>query len=140
MEGHLQLQSSVQLFDVAFSIKKFSFCGALFKRILAWKRDISKSFQKVILRMKLFFSLQSFTCDIRSENVFTRVVIKSKIFHSCRTCVVCVVIVSHSCYQCSTRVALVLHSCPTRVASVARVWHSCCKLDQIDLIDSLFFI
>ena len=29
-------------FDVAFSIKKFSFCNALFKRILAWKRDISK--------------------------------------------------------------------------------------------------
>ena len=34
--------SSVQLFDIAFAIKKFSFCGALFKRILAWKRDISK--------------------------------------------------------------------------------------------------
>ena len=29
-------------FDVDFSIKKFSFFGALFKRILAWKRDISK--------------------------------------------------------------------------------------------------
>ena len=29
--------SGVQLFDVAFSI----FCGALFKRILLWKRDIS---------------------------------------------------------------------------------------------------
>ena len=42
VQGHLQLQSSVQLFDVAFSIKKFSFCDALFKRILAWKRDISK--------------------------------------------------------------------------------------------------
>ena len=42
VQGHLQLQSSVQLFDIAFVIKKFSFCGALFKRILAWKRDISK--------------------------------------------------------------------------------------------------
>ena len=42
MQGHLQLQSSVQLFDIAFAIKKFSFCGALFKRILAWKRGISK--------------------------------------------------------------------------------------------------
>ena len=29
-------------FDVDFSIKKFSFFGALFKRILAWKRDIFK--------------------------------------------------------------------------------------------------
>ena len=38
----LQLQSSVQRFDIAFAIEKFSFCGALFKRILAWKRIISK--------------------------------------------------------------------------------------------------
>ena len=37
-----QLQSSVQLFNIAFAIKKFSFCGALSKHILAWKRDISK--------------------------------------------------------------------------------------------------
>ena len=28
MQGHLQLQSSVQTFDIAFAIKKFSFCGA----------------------------------------------------------------------------------------------------------------
>ena len=34
LQEHLQLQSSVQLFDIAFVIKKFSFCGALFKRIL----------------------------------------------------------------------------------------------------------
>ena len=33
---------SVQHFDVAFSIKKFSFCGALFKCIFGWKREISK--------------------------------------------------------------------------------------------------
>ena len=38
----LWLQSSVQVFDVAFSIKNFSFCGAFLKRILAWKRSISK--------------------------------------------------------------------------------------------------
>ena len=42
-KGILQLQASVQLFDIAFAIKKFSFCGALFKCILAWKRDISKT-------------------------------------------------------------------------------------------------
>ena len=41
LQEHLQLQSSVQLFDIAFAIKKFSFCGALFKCILAWKRGIS---------------------------------------------------------------------------------------------------
>ena len=42
MQEHLQLQSSVQRFDIAFAIKKFSFFGARFKRILAWTRDISK--------------------------------------------------------------------------------------------------
>ena len=42
-QGHLQLQSSVQLFDIAFAIKKFSFCGALHKLFLAWGRDIFKS-------------------------------------------------------------------------------------------------
>ena len=40
---NVQVQSSVQLFDVSFVIKKFSFCGGLFKRILAWERGISKS-------------------------------------------------------------------------------------------------
>ena len=40
----LQLQSSVQRFDIAFAIKKFSFCGALFKRIFASKRH----FQKIV--------------------------------------------------------------------------------------------
>ena len=42
VQGYLQLQSSVQRFDIAFAIKKFSFSGAPFKRILAWKQDISK--------------------------------------------------------------------------------------------------
>ena len=42
VQEHLQLQSSVQLFDIVFTIKKFRFFGALFKRILTWKRDISK--------------------------------------------------------------------------------------------------
>ena len=46
-KGILQLQSRVQLFDIAFAIKKFSFCGALFRRILAWKRDISKRYEIV---------------------------------------------------------------------------------------------
>ena len=41
-ERAIQLRSSVQLFDIAFVIKKSSFCGALFKRILAWKQGISK--------------------------------------------------------------------------------------------------
>ena len=28
--------------EKAFAIKKFSFCGALFKRIVAWERGTSK--------------------------------------------------------------------------------------------------
>ena len=43
MQANLLLQSSAQLFDTAFTITKSSFCGALFKRILAWDRGISKS-------------------------------------------------------------------------------------------------
>ena len=39
---NVQLQASVEIFDISFAIKKFSFCGALFKRILAWERGISK--------------------------------------------------------------------------------------------------
>ena len=37
------------------AITNFSFCGALFKCILAWERDIS-NFQ-LVLRMKLFLPL-----------------------------------------------------------------------------------
>ena len=29
-------------FDIAFTITKFNFCGAIFKRILAWEWGISK--------------------------------------------------------------------------------------------------
>ena len=78
---------------------------------------------------------------------------KIKIFHSCRTSVVLVALLSHSCRQCSTRVAVVSHSCRsclTRVAlvlhscrschtRVARVWYSCCKLDYFMLFYSLFY-
>ena len=72
-----------------------------------------RHFQKVVLRMKLFLSLWSFTCHIVNKRVrkyvFTRVVIKIKIFHLRRTRIV--------------SAALVLHSCHTRV------WNLCCKLD-----------
>ena len=85
-----------------------------------------RHFQKVVLRMKLFLSLQSFNChteNIRvSEYVFTRDVIKIKTFHSCCTRAALVLLVQHSYYSSLTRVAsvaLVLHmccSCRTRVA------------------------
>ena len=46
-------------------------------------------FQKLVLRMKLFLSLLSFFCHIANAGVWhvvARVVIKIKIFHSCRSC------------------------------------------------------
>ena len=42
-EVALLLQFSVELFCLLFTIKKFTFCGALFKRILAWERGTSKT-------------------------------------------------------------------------------------------------
>ena len=37
VQGHWQLQSSFQLFHIAFTITRFSFYGALFKCILPWE-------------------------------------------------------------------------------------------------------
>ena len=42
MERHLQLQSNLNLFDIAFAIRKLSFCGALLKRLFLRDRGISK--------------------------------------------------------------------------------------------------
>ena len=47
--------------------------------------------------------------------VFTRVVIKIKIFRSCRTRVVRIALMSHSFCSCSTCVAPVSHFCRTRI-------------------------
>ena len=78
----------------------------------------TRNFQKVVLRMKLFLSLLSFTCYTVNigvwKYVFICVVIKIKVFYLCRTRVIRVALVSYSCH---IRVALVflvsivLHSC-----------------------------
>ena len=83
--------------------------------------------QKAVLRMKLLLSLQYFIWHIAHmevwKHVFTRAILKFKIFHLCRsriaivlrlphlccTCVVLVTLVSHSCRSCFTRVSLILH-------------------------------
>ena len=99
----------------------------------------TRHFQKVVLSMKLFLSLQSFICHIVNirvwEYVFTSVVIKIKIFQSCCTRVVrvalvsrmcctrvpLVLLVSHSCHQwCHTCVAFVSLVCGSRVVNQAR--------------------
>ena len=91
-----------------------------------WHRN--ETFPKVVLRMKLFLSLQSFTCHLQYRVVFRFSLVqlsKSKFVHSCRTCVVRVALVSYSCCSCSTRVALVSHSCCSCNIRVALVQHSC---------------
>ena len=98
----------------------------------------TRHFQKVAPRMKLFLSLYSFIRHIANigmwKHVFSRVVIKRKIFHLYRTCVVRVAVLLHCCCSCSTRHALALfesHSFRLSRTRVARVWHSCCKIDLI---------
>ena len=85
-----------------------------------WHRN--ETFPKVVLRMKLFLSLQSFTCHLQyrvvfhlcsyqNQNLFIRVALVSFVQHSCRTRVV--------------RATFVLHLRSTRVAFVSFVSHSC---------------
>ena len=125
---NVQLQSSVYLFDISFAIKKFSFCGAIFKSILAWERGISKrQFLESSCSSACNLSLaiyQMYGCEnmflllsLSKSKFFTRVALVPFVQKSCRTRVVHVALVS-----------LVSHSCCTRFA---RVWCSCCKLDQI---------
>ena len=47
--------------DIAFAIAKFSFCGALFQRILAWERGIFKRelLVQIVLGCENMFSLVS---------------------------------------------------------------------------------
>ena len=116
-----------------------------------WHRN--ETFPKVVLRMKLFLSLQSFTCHLQyrvvfhlcsyqNQNLFTRVALVSFVQHSCRTRVALVLFVQHSCCTCVALVSLLSHSCHTRVTlvshsyhsyrtRVACVWYSCCKLDWV---------
>ena len=47
----------LELFRMAFAISKFSFCGALLKRILAWERGISN----VVLNFVSYSSCALFT-------------------------------------------------------------------------------
>ena len=109
--------------DIAFAITKFSFCGALFKRILAWERGIFKRGYQ----LKLFLGVKICFHSSRYENQKFPLV-----QYSCRTGVVRVAFVLHSCHSCLTRSC---RSCRTRVA---RVWHSCCKIDQINSSEQMF--
>ena len=118
-----------------------SFCGALFKRILAWKRGISKrQFIEIVPLLVVFHLPQSkykgvkicvYSCRYQNQNCSlvshpcrlcsSHVAIVSFLQHSCRTCVARVSLVSHLCCQCCFRVAFVLlvsHSCLSCLALV----------------------
>ena len=112
-----------------------SFCGALFKRIFAWKRGISKRqfIEIVSLLVVLHLSYSKYegvkvcfySCRYQNQTV-------SLVSHSSRSCSIRVAIVSFLQHSCRTCVALVSHLCCQCRIRVARVWHSCCKLDQIE--------
>ena len=114
-----------------------SFCGALFKRIFAWKRGISKRqfIEIVSLLVVLHLSYSKYegvkvcfySCRYQNQTV-------SLVSHSSRSCSIRVAIVSFLQHSCRTCVALVSHLCCQCRIRVARVWHSCCKLDQIVII------
>ena len=128
-KGIFQLQSSasVYFFDIAFAITYFSFCGALFKRILPWG---IRHFQKVVFRIELFLSLSSFTFHVASirlwKYVSNHVVIKIKTFQSFRSHVVHVALVSHSSPSCSTRVAFMSFVSHSYCSCCTHVSDSCC--------------
>ena len=128
VQGHLQLQSSVYLFDIAFAIKKFSFRGAFFKRILAWERGISKSSSRneVVPFLVIFHLPYSkcsgvkicfYSCLYQNQNFSlvlhwgrscsARVALVPLVRHSCRTCVAPVLLISHSCHSCLAVMAVV---------------------------------
>ena len=125
LQGHLQLQSIIQPFDIAFAIKKFNFRGASFKRILAWKdafpnRSSQNDIPPFLILIHLPYSkykgvkIYFYLCHYQNQK-FSLV---------CRTRIVQVALLSHLRCSFSTRVTLVSHSCYkclTCVASVAFV-------------------
>ena len=101
----------------------------------------TRHFEKIVLKMILLLSSQSFICHLANigvkicfhsccyENQNFSVISHS--FCSCNTCVTVVLFVEHTCWTrvaCVSVVSFKLHSCHTPIASV---WHSCCKIDQI---------
>ena len=115
VQGHLPLQSSVQLFGIAFLIKKFSFCGVPFKRIWHGNETFPKSSsQNEIVPLLVAFHLPDskcngmeicfYSCRYQNQNF-------SLVQNSCCTRAVSVALVSQLCCTCGACVSLVLHSC-----------------------------
>ena len=135
MQGYLQLQSSVQLFDIAFAIKSLVFVVHLLNAFWHGNETFPKgsSEREIVPLLSLFHLPYSkykvvkicfYLCCYQNQNI-------SLVLYSRRSCSTRIALVSHSCRLCLTRVALVLHSCHSCRTRVARVWDSCCKLDYI---------
>ena len=119
VQGHLQLPSSVQIFDIAF-IKKFVFVVHFLNAF--WHGN--KAFPKGSSQNEIVPSLKVFHFP------YSKYKGVKMCFYSYRYQNQTFSLVSHSCRTC---VALVSHSCSKSRTRVARVLHSCCKLDQIGI-------
>ena len=95
MQGHLHLESSVQLFEIAFSIKRFSFCGALLNAYWHGNETFPKgSSYNEIVPLLVVFHLP-----------YSKYNVVKICFYLCRYQNQNFSLVSHSCRSCSTRVA-----------------------------------
>ena len=151
------------IFDIAFAIKKFSFCGGLPNAFWHGHEAFPQvSSQNEIVHLLLILQLpyskyrgvKICFCSCRYENQNFSLVSHSchscsthvtLVSHSCRLRRTCVALVSHSCCSCLTRVALVLlvsHSCRISVAHVARVLlvSGTRVVNQINPVKLLIFI
>ena len=116
VQGRLQLQSSVQLFDRALVIKKFSFCAAHLNAFWHGNKTFRKgTSQHEIVPLLVVFQLP-----------YSKYKCVKICFYPCRYQNQKFSLVSHSCRSRSTRVALVTHSCRTCVTIVSLVLHSDC--------------
>ena len=143
MQKNWQLQSSVQLFDIACSIKNFNFVV----RFLNAFRHGNKTFSKVTSQNQISPLLVVFhlpysnhkgvkicfnSCRCQNQIFFkifqnSRVALVSFVQHSCGTRVTLMPLVQHSCRACAAFMLLVFHSCRICVTSIALVLRWCCS-------------
>ena len=155
VQGHLQLQFSVSVFDTAFAITQQThdvettsclcwvqssvfvthFSNAFWHESEVFPKGSSQN--EIILLFVIFHlpynkhrgvKICSHSCRYQNQNF-------SLASHLCRTCAS---LVSYSCCSCLTRVALVSLWCRPCHTHVVPVWDSCCKVDQITKFSQLY--
>ena len=100
-QGHMQIQSSVQLFDMAFAIKSLVFVVHFLNAFWPGNETFPKgsSWYEFDFLLVVFHLLYG---KYKDEKIC---------YYPCRSQNQKFSFVSHSCHSCSTRVALVSHSC-----------------------------